>query len=211
MKKTNKTFVRSMFGLLLVATTMGCYPDQPEFVEEYDVAYSNYDSDFNFSTSLTYSLPDEVIRIDDEIFNDGEPEYLDAIFADAILSNVRSNLNAKGWTEVDEANDPDIVILPSAFDETFLYTYNPGYWGWYYPGYFPGWGWYYPYTPSYVGGYTTGTVLLQMTVPSQIQNDEVPVVWVAAFNGLLQGSDSYISGRIDSNLDQIFTHPPFND
>jgi len=199
-----------MFGLLLIATAMGCYPDQPEFVEEYDVAYSNYDSDFNFSTSFTYSLPDQVILVDDEIFNDDEPEYLDDVFADAILSNVRSNLNAKGWTEVDEANDPDIVVLPSAFDETFLYTYNPGYWGWYYPGYFPGWGWYYPYTPSYVGGYTTGTVLLQMTVPSEILNEEVPVVWVAAFNGLLQGSDSYIAERIDSNLDQVFTHPPFN-
>jgi len=203
--------MRSTLGLLLIFTVMGCYPDQPEYVEEYDVAYSNYDSDFNFSTTYTYSLPDRVIRIDDAIFDNGEPEYLDDIFADAILNNVRSNLNTLGWTEVDEDSDPDIVVLPSAFDETFLYTYNPGYWGWYYPGYYPGWGWFYPYTPSYVGGYTTGTVLLQMTVPSQItDDDEVPVVWVAAFNGLLQGSDSYISGRIDSNLDQVFTHPPFN-
>ena len=189
----------------------GCYPDQPEYVEEYDTSYTNYSSDFDFSVSRTYSLPDRVILIGDQSFSDNDPEYISDIFGDVILSNLRQNLNSAGWTEVSEDNSPEVVILPSAFDETFLYYYDFGYWGWYYPGYFPGWGWYYPgYSPGFVSGYRVGTVLVQMTYPSEIENEEIPVVWVATFNGLLEGSDRGISERIDRNLDQAFSHPPFN-
>ena len=135
------------------------------------------------------------------------PEFIDDKFGDVILDNIRRNLNSEGWTEVDEDADPDLVILPSAFDTQFLYFYNPGYWCWYYPC----WGWWYPgYFPGYVTGYETGTVLIQMTDPNGVENDEVPVVWTGTLNGLLQGSDANIIGRIDRNLDQAFTQPPFD-
>jgi hypothetical protein len=194
----------STLALMLL---MGCYPEQPEFVEEYDVVYTNYSPDFNFTNSYTFSLPDGVLLLDENRDPDAPPEFIDATFGDVILANIRQNLTSKGWTEVDEAADPQIVILPSAFDTQFLYFYNPGYWCWYYPC----WGWGYPgYAPGYVTGYTTGTVLMQMTDPSGVENDIVPVVWTGTFNGLLQGSDSNIIGRIDRNLDQAFSQPPFN-
>ena len=192
----------ALFLLLL-----GCYPEQPQYVEEYDVVYTNYAPEFNFNNTYTYSLPEGVLLLDDSRGPDDPPEFIDSKFGDVILENIRQNLDAKGWTEVDEAAGPDIVILPSAFDTQFVYFYDPGYWCWYYPC----WGWWYPgYAPGYVTGYTTGTVLVQMTDPNGVQNDEVPVVWTAAINGLLQGSDSNIIGRIDRNLDQAFTQPPFN-
>ncbi|MCH4821742.1 DUF4136 domain-containing protein [Gramella lutea] len=198
-----------MIFLSLLLT--GCYPDQPERVEDYDVSYTNYSPEFDFSVDRSYSLPERVILIDDGDFSSDEPEYLDDIFADAILNNIRQNLNSLGWTEVEEEDLPDVVMLPSAFDQTFLYYYDFGYWGWYYPGYFPGWGWYYPgYSPGYVSGYRVGTVLVQMTLPIENEDDEIPVVWLATFDGLLEGSDRSISERIDRNLDQAFSHPPFN-
>ena len=194
----------STLALILL---MGCYPDQPEFVEEYDVVYTNYSPDFNFSNSYTFSLPDAVLKLDDNRDPDAPPEFIDAKFGDIILANIRQNLTSKGWTEVDEAADPQIVILPSAFDTQFLYFYNPGYWCWYYPC----WGWGYPgYSPGYVTGYQTGTVLMQMTDPNGVENEVVPVIWTGTFNGLLQGSDANIIGRIDRNLDQAFRQPPFN-
>ena len=49
----------STLALILL---MGCYPDQPEFVEEYDVVYTNYSPDFNFSNSYTFSLPDAELK-----------------------------------------------------------------------------------------------------------------------------------------------------
>ncbi|MCO5723246.1 DUF4136 domain-containing protein [Robiginitalea marina] len=185
----------------------GCYPDEPEFVEEYDVVYTNYAPEFNFDNAYTYALPDGVLLIDDDRGPNGPPEFIDDQFGDAILDNIRQNLNAEGWTEVDEADGPDLIVLASAFDTEFLYFYDPGYWCWYYPC----WGWWYPgYLPGYVTGYRTGTVLIQVTDPNGVLNEEVPVVWTGAINGLLQGSDANIIGRIDRNLDQAFTQPPFD-
>ena len=197
-------------GAALVLLSFGCYPDQPEFVEEYDVVYTNYSPDHNFDADYTYSLPDEVLLLDDSRDPNDPPEFIDPQFSEAILSNLRKNLNALGYTEVDEdVEDPDLIILASAFDTQFIYFYNPGYWCWYYPWYCgPGWG--YPgYAPGYVSGYTTGTVLVQMTFEEELSDDEIPVVWTGTLNGLLQGSDANIIGRIDRNLDQAFQQPPF--
>ena len=120
-------------SVLALMILMGCYPDQPEFVEEYDVVYTNYSPDFNFNDSYTFSLPDSVLLLDDRRGPDDPPEFIDAKFGDVILENIQQNLESKGWSLVDEAADPQIVILASAFDTQFLYFYNPGYWCWYYP------------------------------------------------------------------------------
>ncbi len=201
---------RGLLGSALAALALllfGCYPDQPEFVEEYDVVYTNYAPDFNFSETYTYSMPDGVLLIDDNRRPSDPPEFIDDRFGDAILDNIRENLGAQGWTEVDEADDPELIVLASAFDTQFLYFYDPGYWCWYYPC----WGWWYPgYFPGFVSGYRTGTVLIQITDPNGVQNQEVPVVWTGSLNGLLQGSDANIIGRIDRNLDQAFIQPPFD-
>lgn len=197
------------FLLILLGLSFGCYPGGPEFVEELDVVYTNYDPEFNFGTNYTYALPPGVLDVTDEIF-DGSPEYIDDKFGDPILNGVRENLNALGWTEVDESANPDLIILASAFEQSTYFYYDWGWWGGWYPGYGPGWGWGYPgYFPGYISGYTTGTVLLQMTDPRAIEDDEVPVVWLGAFNGLLQGSDSNIISRIEVNIDQAFTQDPF--
>lgn len=196
-----------LFPAALLLLNLGCYPDQPEYVEEYDVVYTNYSPDFNFSNTYTYSLPEGVLLLDDSRDPEDPPEFIDDTFGDVILDNIRQNLSAEGWQEVDENADPDLVLLPSAFDTDFLYFYNPGYWCWYYPC----WGWSYPgYAPGYVTGYKTGTILIQMTDPNGVLNNEVPVVWTGVFNGLLQGSDANIIGRIDRNLDQAFSQPPFD-
>ena len=198
--------VLSMSSIALFLTLSGCYPGQPEFVKEYDVVYTNYQPDFNFSSNYTYSLPDGVLIINDRD-PEAEPEFLDPVFGDVILNNIRQNLDTQGWQEVDVNQNPDVVVLPTSFDTDFLYFYDPGYWCWYYPC----WGWGYPgYSPGYVGGYSTGTVLIQMTFPSGVENDEVPVIWLGSFNGLLQGSDSNLVNRIDNNLNQAFSHPPFD-
>jgi hypothetical protein len=195
-----------LFSFLLI----GCYPEGAEFVDELDVAYTNYDPDFNFGNVSTYSLPDRVIDITGDTFN-GNQEYIDQEFSDAILNNLKDNLDAMGWTEIDEEDSPDVIILASAFSTTTLYYYDWCWWDWYYPGYCGGWNWYYPgYSPGFVSGYSTGTVLLQMVEPGGVQNNQLPVVWLCGLNGLLQGSDASIIARIGTNIDQAFTHPPFN-
>lgn len=200
------SLVISLFVILLA----GCYPQGPDFVDELDAVYTNYDPSFNFDQAYTYSLPDGVLDINDsDLDPPGQPAYIDSKFGNAILDEIRANLDGMGWTEVDIDNQPELIILAAAFTVTNIY-YDPGWWGGYYPGWGPGWGWGYPgYGPGYVSGYTTGTAIIQMTDPNNIVEDEVPVRWLSAFNGMVSGSDSYIISRIESNIDQAFEHSPF--
>ena len=63
----------------------GCYPEQPQYVEEYDVAYTNYAPDFNFNNTYTYSLPEGVLLLDDSRGPEDAPEFIDPKFGDVIL------------------------------------------------------------------------------------------------------------------------------
>ncbi|MDW5288919.1 DUF4136 domain-containing protein [Formosa sp. PL04] len=187
---------------------LGCYPDRGgESVDDFDAVYTTYSPEYNFEATYTYSLPDNVVDLDDS--EENSPEYIDQEYSNAILGTVRTNLNALGWTEV-TTDEAEVVIVAAAFDQTFL-SYNPGWWNWYYPWY-PGWGWGYPgYYPGYVSGYTSGSILVQMTYPEDTNSDnEVPVIWLGALNGLIQGSEQNIISRITTNINQAFSQPPFN-
>src|SRR4030095_10637984 len=142
-----KTHLIQLFFMLILA---GCYPNGPDYVEQLDIVISNYDPNFSFSSKSTYSLPDKVIKITGEEIDDPDgnnlPDYIDQGTATLILNQIRSNMNARGYTEVESTESPDLILLPSAMETTTLvYYYDWWYWGWYYPTY-PGygWGWYYP-------------------------------------------------------------------
>lgn len=195
-------------GSLLLA---GCYPDQPDYIDEYDITYTNYSPSFDFKAANTYSLPDSVVIISGDLAEGEQPSMVDPLYGDQILGRIRDNMNSLGWTEVENAVEADVVVLPSAIKTLNIDTYYyGGYWGWYYPYYGYGYGWYYPgYYPTYTS-YTTGSLLVQMNVPSDLSPTEsIPVVWIAIFNGLLEGSDASINSRVVNGIDQAFEQSPY--
>ena len=206
---------KNLIPLFLLLVLAGCYPNGPDYVEQLDLVVSNYNPDFDFAGKLTYSLPDKVIKITGEKIDDPDgnnlPDFIDQTTANLILNQIRSNMNARGYSEVDESGDPDLILLPSAMETTTLvYYYDWWYWGWYYPAY-PGygWGWYYPgyYPPTY-SSYTTGTLFIAMTDPHGLTPDmNIPVEWVGILNGLLNYGNT--STRISSGIDQLFTQSPY--
>lgn len=202
-----------MFYLLIIAITVwGCYPEGPEYVDQLDVVYTNYDDEFEFRAQNTFSVPDSVLEIGNQDADD--PEFVDPVYGDVIIAQIRQNLAELGWTEVGVDENPDVIILPTAMNTTNLYYhYNWNYWDWYYPGWSSGANWYYPgYYPGYISGYNTGTVFLQMTDPSGMTtpgNDDVPVVWNAVIDGLLQGTTENINERFKININQAFTQSPY--
>ena len=205
-----KADVRKFMVISLILLVSGCYPGGPEFVDQLDLVYTDYDETYNFGSLQTYALPDGVIEIDDEESND-PPEFIDELFGDAILDRIRQNMNALGYTEVDEdVEDPDVFILASAMKTTNLYYwYDPCYWCWWGPWWGPGYGWGYPWTPGYVTGYTTGTLFIQMVEGEEVPGNEVPVAWLATINGLLQGSDQGTISRINTTIDQAYAQSPY--
>ncbi|WP_018344778.1 DUF4136 domain-containing protein [Cytophaga aurantiaca] len=207
-----KNHLKIIFWFSTFLLLCGCYPqDNNGYVNEYDLVATNYDKDFNFSANKTYALPDSIVLIGDQTLT-GQPIFVDQATATLILNQIRTNLNGYGWTETDSLN-ADIILLPSASKTTNIYYYYDwSYWGWYYPGYYPGYGWGYPgYAPYPVAtSYQTGTLLMQMTYPAGIEASSVPVVWSGVINGLLNvGSTTSVNSRITTTINQAFTQSPY--
>jgi hypothetical protein len=208
-------------AVFLLPLVFGCYPHGAQSYTDYDLVYTNFSDSTNFSQYKTFALPDSVIKITGDVFNnssgDGKPEFLPPAYSEAILGQIAKNMIAYGWTEVDKNANPDAILLPEVTTTTNIYWYYDwGYWGWYYPGYYPGWGWYYPgYYPPYVSSYTTGTLLIQMTDQKSINVNpqgtvaNVPVIWVCILNGLANGSTADVTTRVQNNLDQAFAQSPY--
>lgn len=190
----------------------GCLPDQPDYIDDLDLVYTNYSQTFHFADQHTYSLPDNVVKISGDQPAGDSVQYVSAPYNNEILQDLRDNMNSNGWTEVASTDTPDVILLAAVNTTTNInYYYDSGYWGGYYPGYGSGWGWYYPgYYPAAVTTYKTGTLLVQMTYPSGIgANDQVPVQWLMLVDGLLGGSAQDQLQRIDTNISQGFKQSPY--
>jgi len=203
--------------VLVVAVTMlsagawliaGCYPAEIESVQELDLVVSLFDKSANFGALKTYSMPDSIVHIcaiEAEQQERDCPKELTRAYDAKILSQIRQNLLAMGFTPATDPQQADVfvVVAANATDNYGGYTYYPWYWGWYYPGY-PGWGWYYPPT-TVVYEFTTGALLINMIDPAKkdTANKRVGTVWVAAINGLL-GEGGNPQTRLTTTIDQAF-------
>lgn len=195
--------------MALPALLLGsCYPAGPEYVEDLDVVYSTYDEAYDFQAQNTYSMPDKIVV--DVVIDRGDTtiEYMNAALATPILNAIDDNMEAKGWSKVNIANSPDVIITLAAISST---TYYYSYWyDWYYGGYYGGyWGWYYP--PYYsVSSVTTGSLVITMADPSladQIPIGKSPLAWLAVANGVASGYGDIT--RVTKAVDQAFAQSPY--
>jgi hypothetical protein len=210
---------------LLLPFLIGCYPTLDDSITDADTVITYFDSELKetngYQNYKTFILPDTIIHIIDE----EDPENnipLSREFDEQMLSDIRSNMKAFGYTElniedVNESNRPDLVLLVEAAGVknwvSSVYCYPP-YWGWggwwgYYPGY-GGWGG----CGTSVSSYSTGTVYINMFDPLRFdQETETPEineaeVWLATLNGLL--SSSVNNGpRLTRLIDRSFQQSPY--
>jgi Domain of unknown function (DUF4136) len=202
MKKIlSKTILAAAAGVFL----LGCYPAGPEFVEELDVVYSSYDQEYDFKSQGTYSMPDKIVT-DVKIDNgDTTYVYMKAVYATPLLAAIDQNMTKLGWSKIDIANDPDVLLTPSVMSTTTVYY---SYWyDWWYGGYYGGWGWYYP--PYYsVSSYTTGSMIITMSDPNiESAINKSPTVWISAANGLVTGYNDV--DRVVTAINQAFVQSPY--
>jgi len=201
--------IYSFATVLLLTVLVGCYPGGAEYVDEYDITYTNYDKTYDFVGKATYSLPNKIMKITGDAISVSPqpPEYIKDIYGVPILAQIDANMQSLGWTKVDVNSNPDVQLLPAAWESTTI-IYG-GYWGgyycWYYP-YYCGGGWYYPYVP--VTTYSTGTLVMTLVDPNAESTDSNKrVAWTGAINGLLSGS--YDAGRVNKGINQAFTQSPY--
>ena len=200
-------------AILLLPILAGCYPKGAEYTEELDLAYTNYNSSYDFKAKHTFAIPDSVIKITGAAFEDpggtGKPEFVKATYSAPILAALKQNMAAYGWQLVPKTSNPDVLVLPSTSTTTNLYYYYDWwYWNWWYGGW---WGWYYPgYYPPYITGYRSGSVFVQMVDRApMVGGDNAPVVWSMIINGLAEGDQTNIATRITNSIGQGFKQSPY--
>lgn len=201
--KKRISFVLFILGVFIL---WGCYPQGPEYAEDLDIVLTSHNKEFNYAGKTTYAMPDKIVKITGKVIDEGgTPEYIQN--SKRILDMIEANMTTYGWTKVDVDADPDLLLLPAAWETTTIY-YWYDYWYWWYGGY---WGWYYPYYPpvSY-SSYSTGTLLMSIVDPNEVSTDEFPIkVWTGVINGLLTGS--YNETRIREAIDKAFAISPYLD
>jgi len=194
--------------VLIVASVLlrgGCYPDGPEYVEDMDVVLTKHNEEYDFTAKATYAMPDQIVKITGDVIEGEEPSFIPDANAEVMLTTVANNMADLGWVRVDIEDDPDVLLLPAAWETTTIYYYYD-YWYYWYGGY---WGWYYPYYPPvYVSSYTTGTFLMSITDPDIISTDGNRInQWSGAVNGLLTGY--FDASRVNEAINKAFEISPY--
>ena len=202
-------------AILLLPMIASCYPDGAEYTDELDLVYTNYSTSFDFKSKHTYAIPDSVVKITGDNFEDPDgnhkPEFVKSSYSTAIISSIKQNMADYGWQLVNKNNNPDVLVLPSTMTTTNIYYYYDWwYWDWWYGGW---WGWYYPggYYPPYVTGYRSGSVFVQMVdrTTATPASDNVAVVWNMIVNGLAEGDQTNIASRIQPSIGKGFQQSPY--
>jgi hypothetical protein len=193
----NKQFIFYYSIILLLGS---CYPQGPEYYEDLDLVYTNYDDQYDFSSKGTFAIPDKIVKVTGNLIEGEDPEFVDDEYAGPMLDKMIQNMEALGWTATDDPANADVVLFPAVWTNTTIY-YWYDYWCWYYP-YYCGWGWGYPSVSSY----TTGTMVMTLVADGDDYIDPTRV-WTAAANGLLSGAFNLT--RVNNAIDQAFEQSPY--
>jgi hypothetical protein len=199
--KIFKFFGFALLGVLLTQ----CYPEGPQYVDEMDLVYTNYDPSTDFTTKHTYAIPDKIMKIDNDLINGGDPNFVKEPYATQLLEKIKLNMADKGWTLVSKTSNPDVLLAPVAYELTTTYYYGGGYWDWWYGGWY---GWYYPYPVT--TSYSTGSLIVTMLDPKNLSpDDKMRAVWGFIVNGLLEGTNADFVNRYTKGVNQAFTQSPY--
>jgi len=175
------------------------------------VVLTNFDNKANFKDFQTFVLPPYVSLISDN----SSDSILDPQYGDPILAAIKTNLEARGYTQVANNHTADLGVGAVALKEvTIVSGWYPGsWWGyggwggcyWYYCGYYPV---YPPYYPTYV--YKTGSVIVDLVDLKHIpdQEQKLNVVWTNWNGGALGVSSSDLQNALQS-IDQAFVQSPY--
>lgn len=182
----------------LMFSLQSCYPGDEITAADTDIVATYFDKEADFATKLTYAIPDEIIRLDDEGNPVSEPGANDQL----ALNTIKSNLDQAGFTQITDpdsiTNVPDVLVIVFANQSTWVSggCYSSWY-SWYYPYY----GWCYPvyYT------YDLGSLLIVMVDPTESRN----ALWVAALNGILEDTNAGIAARLTDGINQAFIQSPY--
>lgn len=215
-----------IFTSLLLIFIMGCnlYPDDDARIDEFDAVITYYDRTAKFGNYKTFVMIDSVTQIAPNDNGNSEGGSSATANSEYILSLIRVNMQSRGYTEVANPNDADLVINAGVLlvNNLVITSSYPGYYwdcglGWCNPGYwwgYPGYDYYYPWVPvAFVSEYEVGTLLIDIIDNKNFDPNTSPgllIKWASVIRGVtnLTGQADVLNRlRIDINL--AFEQSPY--
>jgi hypothetical protein len=195
--KTKITSLILGLGLILI---LGCtkYPPSSDRLLEDLVVITQYDTKIDFNQYHTFNIPDYIVKITSK-----DTTKLTNSLATSVLDEITKNMTARGFLKLPASEKADFGIDVVYYQNTYVYTYNYDWWG-----YYPYWYYYYPYYPVYYSSYTTGMAnieLVDLKYPDS-NNEKLYLRWNAFIRGLLTGDHSNV--QITNAVDQAFIQTP---
>lgn len=180
-----------------------CYPDYGLGVTDYDAVATYHQPNIDFGGYQTFYLLDSVMHP----LPPATTDDITRIYDQTILTSVRANMEAAGYTYTSDTATADLLIQVSMTRQDYMVYYGwGGYWGW-------GWGWYWPpyYPPVYGYSYTTGTIVLDMADRlTSSESGKVQSVWMSILQGLAgQTTTAQTDQRIRNGINQAFHQSPY--
>ena len=191
----------------------GCHPE-PDSKTLFDdlVVSTNYDTEANFGSYLTYAIPTDTIGLVSNTSNDTIITAKESDFPRPVLDAIRSNLDARGYTRVGRNENPDLginVVVVNDFNVFQQLVYPDPYYypGSYYSGYYGYSSWYYyPYVNTYA--YNTGVLIIEIVdLKNKTPDNKVRVVW-DAYLGDIYSTVTLLDQTVRA-VNQAFQQSPY--
>lgn len=185
-------------------------PDSAELIDQMVVS-TNYDPEADFTAYSTYAIPTDTIGFVSNKSTDTLITSPSSSFPRHVLSAIRSNLEARGYTRVDKKENPDLgvnVMVVNDFNifQELVYP-NYGYPGNFYPGYY-GYGSFYAYPYVNTYAYNTGVLIIELVdLKNRTANNQVAVVWDAYLGDVYSTIDR--NAQSAAAIEQAFIQSPY--
>jgi hypothetical protein len=205
-------------GLVALVLLGACNPepDSKQLIDQLVVA-TNYDTNADFQSYTTYAMPNDTIGFISNTSDDTVIVANKSTFPRPVLAAIKSNLDARGYRQVNRNQSPDLGIKVvvvndfNVFQQIVYPNYYGGYPGYYGGGYYPGYYgyssfFYYPYINTYA--YNTGVLVVEiLDLKNKTANNQVKVIW-DAYMGDLYSTLDRIPETVNA-VNQAFTQSPY--
>lgn len=199
--------------IILASVGWGCQsePDSEKLIDQMVVS-TNYDTEADFAAYSTYAIPIDTIGFISNNSDDTIITSPESTFPRHVLTAIRQNLDARGFTRVNRNEDPDLgvnVMVVNDFN-VFQEVVYPGYYGYpgnYYPGYW-GYGSYYSYPYVNTYAYNTGVLIIELVdLKNRTPDNKVKVVWDAYLGDVYSTIDRL--QQSSDGINQAFVQSPY--
>jgi len=212
LKEKDMNRFKVLFWVLTILSPIACrhLPPLGNLSSNFIVSTA-YDTKADFTSYKTFSVRDTI-----QVYT-GNPQ--DSVWFDqdaqSIISQVRTEMTNRGYTEVPHLASPDLAISLIGLRNTTLFAIPPGWW-WGYPGwgspcywgYCGGWGFWYPY--FYTVSVSTGTFIVEMAdLKNARELGKIDILWDAVGSGQVGTSSSFVVQQCLRTVTQGFAQSPY--